>query len=333
MSTIRTRAAHAGRFSLVLAVAGVLCLLAYGVGWAEQRVEKDPERRAQSTERTERVGQRAGQRAPGRAGRGAGTGDNAGERSVRPTAPAGPADEQADDQPDGQAYGERDEPRSPSTPAVPAPGRTLLGVGDSGAQVRALQARLAQIDWFDHQVTGYYGDVTAAAVEGFQAKRGFTATGAVDRRTLRRLEEMTTEPTPAELDGSASTNVPGRLDERCRAGRVLCIDKTSRTLRWVVDGQVLSTVDVRFGSDYTPTREGRFSVFSKSRDHVSSLYDTPMPYAMFFSGGQAVHYSADFAAVGYGGASHGCVNVRDRDAVARLFDQVRVGDAVVVYWS
>ena len=51
------------------------------------------------------------------------------------------------------------------------------------------------------------------------------------------------------------------------------------------------------------------------------------------SGGQAVHYSADFAAVGYGGASHGCVNVRDRDAVARLFDQVRVGDAVIVYWS
>lgn len=309
MSTIRTRAAHAGRLSLVLAVAAVLCLLAYGVGWAEQRVEKYPERRAESTERTERVGQRAEQRAPGRAG-GAGTGDDTGELA-----------------------GERDEPRSPSTPVVPAPGRTLLGVGDSGAQVRALQARLAQIDWFDHQVTGYYGDVTAAAVEGFQAKRGFAATGAVDRRTLRRLEEMTTEPTPAELDGSASTNVPGRLDERCRAGRVLCIDKTSRTLRWVVDGQVLSTVDVRFGSDYTPTREGRFSVFSKSRDHVSSLYDTPMPYAMFFSGGQAVHYSADFAAVGYGGASHGCVNVRDRDAVARLFDQVRVGDAVVVYWS
>ncbi len=56
-----------------------------------------------------------------------------------------------------------------------------------------------------------------------------------------------------------------------------------------------------------------------------------MPYAMFFSRGQAVHYSADFAARGYDGASHGCVNVRDRDAVAALFDQVRVGDKVVVY--
>jgi lipoprotein-anchoring transpeptidase ErfK/SrfK len=58
-----------------------------------------------------------------------------------------------------------------------------------------------------------------------------------------------------------------------------------------------------------------------------------MPYAMFFSGGQAVHDSPDFAANGYNGASHGCVNVRDLGAVQSLFDQVGVGDRVVVYWS
>ena len=64
---------------------------------------------------------------------------------------------------------------------------------------------------------------------------------------------------------------------------------------------------------------------------MSTLYDTPMPYAMFFSGGQAIHYSADFAANGYNGASHGCVNIRDKAAIASLFDQVTVGDKVVVY--
>ena len=36
-------------------------------------------------------------------------------------------------------------------------------------------------------------------------------------------------------------------DPRCLTGRVLCIDKTSRTLRWVVDGR-RATMDVRFGS-------------------------------------------------------------------------------------
>jgi lipoprotein-anchoring transpeptidase ErfK/SrfK len=58
-----------------------------------------------------------------------------------------------------------------------------------------------------------------------------------------------------------------------------------------------------------------------------------MPFAMFFSGGQAVHYSPDFASVGYAGASHGCVNLRDYESVAWLFDQVEVGDKVVVSWS
>ena len=56
---------------------------------------------------------------------------------------------------------------------------------------------------------------------------------------------------------------------------------------------------VRFGASYTPTREGLFHVGWKSRDHVSKLYDSSMPFAMFFSGGQAVHYSSDFAARGY----------------------------------
>ncbi len=213
------------------------------------------------------------------------------------------------------------------------PGPRLWGPGDSGDDVRDLQARLQQIAWFHADVTGHYGDVTTEAVRGFQAKRGFPVTGEVDRRTLDRLHEMTREPTGAEMTNQPVGNPPGALDPRCETGRVLCIDKTSRTLRWVIDGQVLTTVDVRFGREEMPTREGTFSVFQKSRDHVSSIYDTAMPYAMFFSGGQAVHYSPDFAATGYNGASHGCVNVRDHGAIAALYDQVRIGDRVVVYWS
>ena len=46
-----------------------------------------------------------------------------------------------------------------------------------------------------------------------------------------------------------------------------------------------------------------------------------------------MHYSSDFAARGYAGASHGCVNVRDYSALASLFDQVHTGDRVVVYRS
>jgi peptidoglycan hydrolase-like protein with peptidoglycan-binding domain len=222
-------------------------------------------------------------------------------------------------------------PRSQKRPMhTMEPGRVLLSKGDTGMKVRDLQARLAALAWYFGRATGTYDAETVEAVLGFQDKRQIPVTGKVDQRTLDRLHGMTSEPS---RDAMGLHNVPGPLDARCRTGRVLCIDKSSQTLRWVVDGKVLKTVDVRFGSSSTPTREGAYSVYLKSRDHVSQLYDSAMPFAMFFSGGQAVHYSSDFAATGYGGASHGCVNVRDYDAVAWLYDRVQVGDEVVVYWS
>ena len=70
----------------------------------------------------------------------------------------------------------------------------------------------------------------------------------------------------------------------------------------MIDGEVVKTMNVRFGGSATPTREGEFRVEYKSRDHVSKLYGSAMPFAMFFSRGQAVHYSSDFASVGYNGA-------------------------------
>ena len=223
------------------------------------------------------------------------------------------------------------EPTRDALHNVYVPGPAILSTGDQGLAVRRLQARLAQLRWWTGDVTGVYDARTAEAVRGFQAKRRIPVTGEVDRRTLDRLAAMTRRPTKAELF-NIEPKGPA-LDPRCMTGRAMCVDKTSRSLRWVVDGTVRTRFDVRFGSDELPTREGAFTVFRKSRDHVSSLYDTPMPFAMFFSGGQAVHYSPDFAATGYNGASHGCVNVRDYDGVRRLFDRVRLGDKVIVYRS
>ncbi len=211
------------------------------------------------------------------------------------------------------------------------PGPALLASGDTGEEVRDLQARLVAIQWLFGRVSGDYDDETVAAVRGFQRKREIPVTGEVDQRTLDRLHAMTAVPTY-----EAMHNVEprlGALDPRCKEGSVLCIDKSSSSLRWVVDGKVRATYEVRFGSEELPTREGLFSIYRKSRDHVSTLYDTSMPFAMFFSGGQAVHYSPDFAANGYYGASHGCVNVRDYDGMSWLFDHIELGTPVVIYWS
>lgn len=293
------------RLVLVLAVSALLVAAAFGVGYALRGGSADQP-----------------------------TASGTGGVDPRPAPAATPAATPATTPP--AAPTPRPTPTHVSTPShrpTPTlePGPPLLGPGDQGDDVRDLQARLKQIYWFNADVTGTYGDVTTAAVRGFQAKREIPVTGTVDQRTLDRLDAMTSAPSQAELHNRA--NRPGALDPRCRTGRVICVDKSSQTLRWVVDGQVQQTLDVRFGASTTPTREGVFHVYLKDADHVSRLYGSSMPLSMFFSGGQAVHYSSDFAAVGYAGASHGCVNVRDYDGLQRLFDQVRVGDTVVVYWS
>ncbi|MEV8549499.1 L,D-transpeptidase family protein [Streptomyces glaucescens] len=214
-------------------------------------------------------------------------------------------------------------------PGVPP--LVLWSRGDTGPGVRELQARLRQVAWLFDGPTGTYDDLTERAVRGFQGRRGLPPTGETDTVTWQRLLDMTREPGRWELYlmGGQPADAP---DPRCLTGRVLCISKSSRTLRWMIDGRTVTALPVRFGSEYTPTREGEFEVYWKSRHHHSTLYDAPMPYAMFFSGGQAVHYSADFAARGYAGTSHGCVNVRDETAIAEVFAQVRTGDKVVVHW-
>jgi peptidoglycan hydrolase-like protein with peptidoglycan-binding domain len=211
------------------------------------------------------------------------------------------------------------------------PGPAILSQGDSGDRVRDLQARLKQIGWFSGNVTGSYGSMTVGAVKGFQDKRAIPVTGEVDRRTMDRLTAMTRTPSNDEKHNRTPKPSAAGLDSRCLTGRAMCISKATNSLVWVIDGKPQMRMDVRFGSQELPTREGAFSVGWKSRNHVSTIYHTKMPYAMFFSGGQAVHYSPDFAARGYNGASHGCVNVRNLSGIQSLFNQVRVGDKVIVY--
>jgi lipoprotein-anchoring transpeptidase ErfK/SrfK len=114
-------------------------------------------------------------------------------------------------------------------------------------------------------------------------------------------------------------------------GRVLCVNKTTRKLYYMVDGKIVMTMDARFGCAATPTRNGIFHVYRKSRHWVSTIYHTAMPFSMFFSGGQAVHYSSDFARRGYAGCSHGCVNIRNWSKISWVYDHIRVGDRVVVF--
>ncbi|MFF0338171.1 L,D-transpeptidase [Kribbella sp. NPDC004875] len=185
--------------------------------------------------------------------------------------------------------------------------------------------------------------LTAAAFVGVGALTATTSAQAAPA-VAGSAQKSATAPAPVALPPKAAAAKPKagtsssaamkkyRLDSRCMSkGRVLCINKKTRKLVYLVNGKPVQVMDVRFGASKTPTRNGVFKVYRKSKNHVSTLYHSKMPYAMFFSGGQAVHYSSDFRARGYNGASHGCVNVRDKKKIAWVFSRVHVGDKVVVY--
>ncbi len=70
------------------------------------------------------------------------------------------------------------------------------------------------------------------------------------------------------------------------------------------------------------TPVGSWSAKWLSRDHRSKKYDdAPMPYAVFFNGGYAVHATYDLKRLGRP-ASHGCVRLHPENA-AQFFTMTR----------
>jgi lipoprotein-anchoring transpeptidase ErfK/SrfK len=70
------------------------------------------------------------------------------------------------------------------------------------------------------------------------------------------------------------------------------------------------------------TPVGSWSAKWLSRDHRSKKYDdAPMPYAVFFNGGYAVHATFDLKRLGRP-ASHRCIRLHPNNA-AQFFDMTR----------
>jgi len=212
-----------------------------------------------------------------------------------------------------------------------APPKDLpLAYGDRGSSVQKAHHRL---DWLGYDLrekevaNAFFGRSTKAAIKSFQQKFFMPVSGKLSKDTWKMLDKV----------GSGV----GKLPKACRTEKkTLCIDKTSKLLRYVRNGKVVQTLDVRFGVPRLDTPTGTYRVWHRDRYATSGINGpsqprAPMPYALFFNGDIAVHYSPPFAASGYypGGGSHGCVNVADRAGVAWLFDQIPLGTRVHVYWS
>ncbi|HTG39629.1 L,D-transpeptidase family protein [Sphingomonas sp.] len=116
-------------------------------------------------------------------------------------------------------------------------------------------------------------------------------------------------------------------DSGVAAGPVrIVVDLATEKLHVYRAGVEIGRAFILYGADHKPTPTGIFRVLQKDRDHISNLYNAPMPYMLRLTwGGIAIHGSE----VEFNAATHGCVGVPDEFA-ALLFEQARMGTEVLV---
>jgi lipoprotein-anchoring transpeptidase ErfK/SrfK len=111
---------------------------------------------------------------------------------------------------------------------------------------------------------------------------------------------------------------PGRM--------VMTVDLKAQTISVFRGGYEIGAAAILYGANDKPTPLGRFPILEKDADHVSNLYDAPMPYMLRLTmDGVAIHGSE----VEWGLATHGCIGVPVKFAKL-LFGAVRKGDLVIV---
>ncbi len=81
---------------------------------------------------------------------------------------------------------------------------TTLREGSTGADVTALQQKLAALGLYKGKITGSYGNLTKEAVRQYQKKNGLGADGIAGQKTLSKIFSEATEGTTQTPSGGAS---------------------------------------------------------------------------------------------------------------------------------
>lgn len=107
---------------------------------------------------------------------------------------------------------------------------------------------------------------------------------------------------------------------------IVTVDLKAQTLSVFRDGYEIGAAVIIYGADDKPSPRGAFPISQKDADHVSNLYNAPMPYMLRLTNdGVAIHGSD----VKWGNATHGCIGVPTAFA-EKLFKVTKLGDIVVI---
>lgn len=107
---------------------------------------------------------------------------------------------------------------------------------------------------------------------------------------------------------------------------IVTVDLKAQTLSAFRAGHEIGAAVIIYGADDKPSPLGAFPITQKDADHVSTLYDAPMPYMLRLTNdGVAIHGSD----VKWGNATHGCIGIPTAFA-KKLFNAVKLGDLVII---
>lgn len=134
-----------------------------------------------------------------------------------------------------------------------------------------------------------------------------------------------------------------RLPEHLSGGKAVLVDPNVHAWgAYDTDGSLIRAGLISAGSNWCPdlgrpchTYPGTYHVYSLGsegcKSHIFPIPrgGAPMPYCMYFHGGQALHGSPEGEVV-EGNISHGCVRMHVSDAEWLRFNFVNVGTKVIV---
>jgi peptidoglycan hydrolase-like protein with peptidoglycan-binding domain len=185
-----------------------------------------------------------------------------------------------------------------TTTTLPAAADGTLELGESGAEVAALQARLDELGYWHGAGDGRYGQLTRQAVMAFQKVEGLGRDGVAGPATQAALATAG-RPVPKEPAGDHL--------EIDLARQILLVVAGGQT-RWVLNtstgnGEAYARPSGGTGVAVTPT--GRFTI----EREIDGLREAPLGTLYrpkYFKGGIAIHGSGSIPATP---ASHGCARV------------------------
>lgn len=217
--------------------------------------------------------------------------------------------------------------------------RKTVKYGDSGELVAQIQARLAELGFYNAKVSGGYYKVTKAAVKAFQTQNGLSADGIAGRDTQELLFSAAAVPadaTPRPSPTPEPTKYTLMVDVTNQITRAYTYDENGQytvLVREMICSTGTSKYPTPCGTTIMPKKRARWGYFPTWGSHAQYLTRIDSANAfhsvLYTEPDETTLSVKSFEALGTP-ASHGCVRLLVSDA-KWIYDNCKEGTIITVY--